>query len=116
MTTARHDHVEERLRAALDARARLVGPDRLRPSAPPAAPPAAPAAAWRRIRRGAPALLALAAVVAGVVLWLDSRHQDAPAPPARMPATSPSVTGPPTPAPALSAVPLSPRAAVQSPR
>ncbi|MEW2291314.1 hypothetical protein ABZ719_01205 [Streptomyces sp. NPDC006743] len=124
MTATRHayDPVEERLRAALDARARLVGPGQLRPAAPPAA---RGAVAWSRVRRGAPALVALVAVVAGVVLWLGQRHQDAPA----APATTPSVTGPPAPSPApatatapapapdaASAVPRSPGAAAQSPR
>ncbi|WP_037860412.1 hypothetical protein [Streptomyces sp. NRRL S-340] len=122
MTAARpaHDPVEERLRAALDARARLVGPGRLRPSAPPGA---RGAAAWSRVRRGASALVALAAIVAGVVLWLGQRHQDAPAPPA----TTPSVTGPPAPSPvpatatapapdAASAVPRPLGTAAQSPR
>lgn len=108
---ARHGHTEERLRAALEARARLVQPGRLRPSVPPAAP----AAARLRLRRGAAVLVALAAAVAGAVLWLGHRHQDTPAPPAG----PPSVTGPrpPAPAPAApSAVPRSPDVAAPSPR
>jgi len=84
--------VEERLRAALAARAQSVGPAGLRPPRPPSA-----ATHPRRlpVRRIAVGLLALAAVVALVFLTgRDDRPR--PAEPARSPRPA---TGAPTPAP-----------------
>ncbi|MFJ7147461.1 hypothetical protein ACIQVT_04550 [Streptomyces sp. NPDC100445] len=88
--------VEERLRAALAARARSVGPGDLRPLRPPVT-------AVRRhrvLRRTAAGVLALAAVAALLFLAL----RDGPphrAEPARIPRPGPSrpVTGTPSPVP-----------------
>ncbi|WP_432588235.1 hypothetical protein ABVG11_24570 [Streptomyces sp. HD1123-B1] len=92
--------VETRLRAALDARARLITPHSLGPAAPPTGP------AWgtRRIRRvAAGVLVAAAAVVAVCVLLLPTGSgpdRDRPAPPARDPRTSEAPATPrPTPTP-----------------
>ncbi|MFF8478459.1 hypothetical protein [Streptomyces sp. NPDC015414] len=90
--------VEERLRAALDARARSVGPADLRPPRPPSATRS------RRlpVRRVTVGLLALAAVAALVFLTVrDDRPR--PAEPARSPRPT---TGTPTPVPTT--VPPSP--------
>ncbi|TWV55531.1 hypothetical protein FRZ03_07445 [Streptomyces misionensis] len=85
--------VEERLRAALAARANAVGPADLRPLRPPSAAPhpRRPALPPLRLRGAAVGLLALAAVVALVLLTLhDTRTR--PAEPARSP--RPAVTTP----------------------
>ncbi|WP_445284395.1 hypothetical protein [Streptomyces sp. DSM 118148] len=92
--------VEERLRAALAARARCVGPADLRPPRPPSA-----AARSRRppLRRVTIGLLALAAVAALVFLTVRN-EQPRPTAPARSPrptsgtATPPPTTVPPEPA------------------
>ncbi|MGW5329341.1 hypothetical protein [Streptomyces sp. NPDC004014] len=93
--------VEERLRAALAARARSVGPADLRPARPPSA-----AARSRRppLRRVTIGLLALAAVAALVFLTVRN-EQPRPSAPARSPrpmttgtATPPPTTVPPQPA------------------
>ncbi|MDP9609929.1 hypothetical protein ABZ654_19280 [Streptomyces hygroscopicus] len=93
--------LEERLRTALDARARLISARDLSPARPPTG------RAWgtRRIRRVVSAVAVTAAAAAAVAFLLLSRppESDRPAPPARdprtpAPATSVpvSTTGPPT--------------------
>ncbi|MGW7521420.1 hypothetical protein ACWGJ2_38215 [Streptomyces sp. NPDC054796] len=77
----RQELLEERLRDALDARARTVGPDSLRRAAPPSEQVA------RRfpIRATALTLLALAAALAGVLLalgWVERQGGEAPVEPA----------------------------------
>ncbi|MEU1707506.1 hypothetical protein ABZ478_19105 [Streptomyces sp. NPDC005706] len=93
--------VEERLRAALAARAQSVGPADLRPPRPPSAATRSRPLPVRRIAAG---LLALAAVAALVFLTVrDDRPR--PAEPARSPRPTtgtPSpvpTTAPPSPAP-----------------
>ncbi|MEU1466195.1 hypothetical protein ABZ467_37395 [Streptomyces sp. NPDC005727] len=84
--------VEERLRAALAARAQSVGPADLRPPRPPSAATRSRPLPVRRIAAG---LLALAAVAALVFLTVrDDRPR--PAEPARSPRPT---TGTPTPVP-----------------
>ncbi|MEU1949129.1 hypothetical protein ACFW95_22190 [Streptomyces sp. NPDC059474] len=92
--------VEDRLRAALDARARLIGAHELSPYRPPTGP------AWgtRRIRRVVSAVAVAAAAAAAVAFLLlsGSPEDNRPAPPAGDPRTSPptsvpsSITGTPT--------------------
>jgi len=78
-----HPPIEDRLRAALDARARLISAHDLSPSRPPAGP------AWgtRRIRRVVSAVAAAAAVAAAIAFLLlsGSPERPRPAPPARDP-------------------------------
>ncbi|ANP51116.1 hypothetical protein J2Z21_003165 [Streptomyces griseochromogenes] len=95
--------VEERLRAALAARARSVGPADLRPLRPPTG------AVRRRVpvRRIAVGLLALAAVAALVFFALRSTPPR-PAEPARSPRPT---TGTPSPVPS----PVQPSTAAPSP-
>ncbi|GAA0933967.1 MULTISPECIES: hypothetical protein [Streptomyces violaceusniger group] len=92
---------EERLRAALDARARLIDAHDLSPYRPPTGP------VWgtRRIRRVVSAVAVTVAAAAAVAFLLlsGSPERPHPAPPARDPRTSPpatsvpsSNTGPPT--------------------
>ncbi|MET8583707.1 hypothetical protein ABZX39_22975 [Streptomyces collinus] len=97
--------VEERLRAALAARAQSVGPADLRPLRPPAA-----TARPRRavLRRTAVGLLALAAAAALVFLAVRG-GPDRPAEPAHRP--RPPATGTPTPVPS----PVRPTTAQPSP-
>ncbi|MEU8823218.1 hypothetical protein [Streptomyces sp. NPDC048636] len=88
----RHRAVETRLRAALEARARLITPHTLTPARPPTGP------AWgtRRIRRAASVVLVAAAAVVAVCLLLlptgPGQEPDRPAPPARDPRTSDAPT------------------------
>ncbi|MCS0637316.1 hypothetical protein NX801_16920 [Streptomyces sp. LP05-1] len=104
MTARRHEDdedVRERLRAALDARARLVGPEHLRPPAPPYAP----VAAGPHLRRAALVLAALA-VVGATLLWWDTRHHDLPAAPVPVPTvtrTAPMPASPPASSPSVPA-------------
>ncbi|GAB2813909.1 hypothetical protein [Streptomyces daliensis] len=77
----RQELLEERLRDALDARARMVGPDSLRRATPPSEQ------VGRRfpIRATALTLLALAAALAGVLLavgWVERQGGEAPVEPA----------------------------------
>ncbi|MGW2032767.1 MULTISPECIES: hypothetical protein [Streptomyces] len=99
--------VEERLRAALAARAQRVGPADLRPLRPPSGP-----VRFRRVpvRRAVAGVLVLAAVVA--LVFLTVRHEPArpvgparsPHPPAGTPtAPVPSPVSPSTPQPSPSA-------------
>ncbi|MFE2444388.1 hypothetical protein ACWDHW_13825 [Streptomyces melanosporofaciens] len=78
--------VEDRLRAALDARARLIDAHELSPYRPPTGP------AWgtRRIRRVVSAVAVAAAAAAAVAFLLlsGSPEDNRPAPPARDPRTS----------------------------
>ncbi|MFF7236220.1 hypothetical protein [Streptomyces collinus] len=97
--------VEERLRAALAARAQSVGPADLRPLRPPAASGRPHGTVLRRTALG---LLALAAVAALVFLAVRG-GPDRPAPPAHRP--RPPATGTPTPAPS----PVRPTTAQPSP-
>ncbi|MFC9280733.1 hypothetical protein [Streptomyces collinus] len=97
--------VEERLRAALAARAQSVGPADLRPLRPPAATGRPRAVV---LRRTAASLLALAAVAALVFLAVRG-GPDRPAEPAHRP--RPPATGTPTPAPS----PVHPTTAQPSP-
>ncbi|MEU6591536.1 hypothetical protein ABZ923_20325 [Streptomyces sp. NPDC046881] len=96
--------VEERLRAALAARADAVGPADLRPLRPPAG-----AARPRRVlvRRAVVGVLALAAVAA-LVFFTTRGGPSHPAEPARIPRPS---TGTPSPAPS----PVRPSTAQPSP-
>ncbi|AEM87361.1 hypothetical protein [Streptomyces violaceusniger] len=86
--------VEERLRAALDARARLIDAHELSPYRPPTGP------AWgtRRIRRVASAVAVAAAAAAAVAFLLlsGSPEDNRPAPPARDPRTSSPATSTPS--------------------
>ncbi|MFJ4847053.1 MULTISPECIES: hypothetical protein [unclassified Streptomyces] len=78
---------EERLRAALDAKARTVGPDSLRR----AVPPSALARPRVRMRTAAVAVLGLAAALACVLLAVTAAQRDnRPVPPAS-PTHSPTV-------------------------
>ncbi|MEU4035345.1 hypothetical protein [Streptomyces collinus] len=97
--------VEERLRAALAARARSVGPADLRPLRPPTATGRPRAAVPRRTAVG---LVALAAVAALVFLAVRG-GPDRPAEPAHRP--RPPATGTPTPVPS----PVRPTTAQPSP-
>ncbi|AGP57713.1 hypothetical protein [Streptomyces rapamycinicus] len=85
---------EERLRAALDARARLIDAHDLSPYRPPTGP------AWgaRRIRRVVSAVAVTVAAAAAVAFLLLSGSPDRPhpAPPARDPRTSPPATSVPS--------------------
>jgi hypothetical protein len=87
-----HSPIEERLRAALDARARLISAHDLSPARPPAG------RAWgtRRIRRGGSALAGTAAVAATLAFLLLSGppERSHPTPPAR----DPRITDTPVPA------------------
>ncbi|MGK3111025.1 hypothetical protein ACPCYV_45645 [Streptomyces mordarskii] len=104
--------VEDRLRAALDARARLIDVHELSPYRPPTGP------AWgaRRIRRVASAVGVAAAAAAAVAFLLlsGSPEDNRPAPPARDPHTSPPATsapsahGSPTSAPSPTSPPATP--------
>jgi len=105
--------LEDRLRDALDARARTVGPDSLRRATPPSGQ------AGRRFpaRAATLTLLALAAALAGVLLalgWVERQGGQAPVEPARPherttrpssqapsppPSPAPSDVAPPSPAP-----------------
>ncbi|MCS0605828.1 hypothetical protein NX794_32180 [Streptomyces sp. LP11] len=106
-TTTAPAGVEDRLRAALAARARSVGPSDLRPRRPPTGPPGP----RLRLRHAVAGVLALAAVVALVLL---TAHKDTPRPtepahsphpavstppPARPSAASPTPNPSPTPTP-----------------
>ncbi|AQW50913.1 hypothetical protein ACIQPP_20530 [Streptomyces violaceusniger] len=86
--------VEDRLRAALDARARLIDAHELSPYRPPTGP------AWgtRRIRRVVSAIAVAAAAAAAVAFLLlsGSPEDNRPAPPARDPRTSPPTTSAPS--------------------
>ncbi|MGA6157780.1 hypothetical protein ACPEIC_31010 [Stenotrophomonas sp. NPDC087984] len=86
--------VEDRLRAALDARARLIDAHELSPYRPPTGP------AWgtRRIRRVVSAVAVAAAAAAAVAFLLlsGSPEDNRPAPPARDPRTSPPATSVPS--------------------
>ncbi|GAA1671378.1 hypothetical protein [Streptomyces yatensis] len=86
--------VEERLRAALDARARLIDAHELSPYRPPTGP------AWgtRRIRRVASTVAVAAAAAAAVAFLLlsGSPEDHRPTPPARDPRTSPPATSVPS--------------------
>ncbi|MGW3265814.1 hypothetical protein [Streptomyces sp. NPDC001056] len=103
-----HSPVEERLRAALSARADAVGPADLRPRHPPTAAPRALRPSPRGTLAG---LLALAAVAALLFLTVHGTRAH-PAEPARSPAPTVSTPSPhpssasPTPLPR--AVPSSP--------
>ncbi|MEU6818086.1 hypothetical protein [Streptomyces sp. NPDC046860] len=99
--------IEERLRAALDARGRLISAHDLSPGRPPSG------RTWgtRRTRRVLSVAVAAVAAAAAVVLLLSSGPPDdrRPVPPARR--SSPTVTPGPTPAvprPVPSAVPSVP--------
>ncbi|MFE0736082.1 hypothetical protein [Streptomyces sp. NPDC058855] len=95
---------EERLRAALTARAALVTPHGLRPGMPPQGPEHG----FRRRRAFAFAVLGAAAAVVAVCLWAllpADRPSLVPAP--VRPAGPPAVTGPPPPRPATP-IPLAP--------
>ncbi|MFD3454287.1 hypothetical protein ACFWVC_19205 [Streptomyces sp. NPDC058691] len=103
---------EELLRAALDAKARTVGPDSLRLAAPPSALPRPRV----RVRAAAVAVLGLAAAaaVACVLLVLNAgQREGTPVPPAR-PTHSPTAPeqrrGQPVPTPAQSGTAPGPRA------
>ncbi|MFH7340113.1 hypothetical protein [Streptomyces sp. KHY 26] len=103
-----HSPVEERLRAALSARADAVGPADLRPLRPPTAAPRT----HRLPTRGTlAALLALAAVAALVFLTVHGTRTR-PAEPARSPAPTVDAPSPhagsATPTPLPTAVPSSP--------
>ncbi|MEU2436137.1 hypothetical protein ABZ595_08050 [Streptomyces rubradiris] len=102
--------VEERLRAALAARAHAVGPADLRPLSPPAAPVRSRRARARRMVVGGMALAAVAALVI-LTLVLSTTHDGQPAPPARSPHPR---TGIPSPAP--SPATPSPAPATPTPR
>ncbi|MBU3865000.1 hypothetical protein KN815_13220 [Streptomyces sp. 4503] len=86
--------VEDRLRAALDARARLIDAHELSPYRPPTGP------AWgtRRIRRVVSAVAVAAAAAAAVAFLLlsGSPQDNHPAPPAGDPRTSPPATSAPS--------------------
>ncbi|PKW11522.1 hypothetical protein SAMN05428944_1256 [Streptomyces sp. 1222.5] len=90
--------VEERLRAALAARAESVGPADLRPLAPP------PRARSTRVllRRAAVGILALAAVAA-LVFFTVRGGPDRPAEPARPPRPPGPAVGTPSPVPSSAA-------------
>ncbi|MFH9432205.1 hypothetical protein ACH4JZ_28455 [Streptomyces sp. NPDC017615] len=101
--------LEDRLRAALEARARLISAHDLSPARPPAG------RTWgtRRVRRVLPVAVAAAAAAAVVVLLLTSNTPDhsRPAPPARHSSPTPTVPHPQpstTPHPVPSAVPSGP--------
>ncbi|MDX3073652.1 hypothetical protein [Streptomyces sp. MI02-7b] len=101
---------EELLRAALDAKARTVGPDSLRR----AAPPSLLTRPRTRVRPAAVAVLGLAAALACVLLVLTAaRREGDPVPPAS-PTHSPTAPeqrrGGPAPAPAQSGTAAVPRA------
>ncbi|GAA0896418.1 MULTISPECIES: hypothetical protein [Streptomyces violaceusniger group] len=85
---------EERLRAALDARARLIDAHDLSPYRPPTGP------AWgtRRIRRVVSAVAVTVAAAAAVAFLLlsGSPERPHPTPPARDPRTSPPATSVPS--------------------
>ncbi|GAA1178695.1 hypothetical protein [Streptomyces rhizosphaericus] len=85
---------EERLRAALDARARLIDAHDLSPYRPPTGP------VWgtRRIRRVVSAVAVTVAAAAAVAFLLlsGSPERPHPAPPARDPRTSPPATSVPS--------------------
>ncbi|NEW71688.1 hypothetical protein [Streptomyces rhizosphaericus] len=85
---------EERLRAALDARARLIDAHDL----PPYRPPTGPAWGTRRIRRVVSAVAVTVAAAAAVAFLLlsGSPERPHPAPPARDPRTSPPATSVPS--------------------
>ncbi|CDR09703.1 hypothetical protein [Streptomyces iranensis] len=86
--------IEERLRAALDARARLIDAHDLSPYRPPNGP------AWgaRRIRRVVSAVAVTVAAAAAVAFLLlsGSPERPHPAPPARDPRPSPPATSVPS--------------------
>lgn len=88
-----HPQIEERLRAALDARARLVGAHDLSPSRPPAG------RAWgtRRIWRTTSLVVAVAAATAVLCFLIlpGSSEQGRPEPPAH----DPRISDTPTPTP-----------------
>lgn len=96
------DLLEQRLRAALNAKASSVGPLDLRPSELPSG------RSWRSlpVRRAALGLFGLAAAVACVLLVLGTRH-DATTPVG--PTHTPSVSRPAT--PSISPAPSTPEAA-----
>ncbi|MCZ0206259.1 hypothetical protein AB0F45_23550 [Streptomyces achromogenes] len=89
--------VEERLRAALAARAHAVGPADLRPLSPPAGRVRSRRTPVRRAVVGGMALAAVAALVFLTPAFFTTRDgHPAPTPPARSPHPS---TGTPSPAP-----------------
>ncbi|MEU7559748.1 hypothetical protein [Streptomyces eurythermus] len=99
--------VEERLRAALAARAHAVGPADLRPLSPPAAPVRSRRTRVRRMVVGGMTLAAVAALVfLTLALFTTREGHPAPAPPARSPhprtATPSPAPSPATPSPAPS--------------
>ncbi|MEU6992940.1 hypothetical protein ABZ953_20060 [Streptomyces sp. NPDC046465] len=105
----RQELLEDRLRDALDARARTVGPDSLRR----AAPPSEQAGSRFPIRTTALTLLALAAALAGVLLtlgWVERQGGEAPVEPARPHerATQPSSSAPSPPSSPAPSPPSSP--------
>ncbi|MBV1949529.1 hypothetical protein [Streptomyces sp. BV129] len=87
--------IEERLRAALEARGRLISAHDLSPARPPAG------RSWgtRRIRRVLSVAVAAAAAAAAVVLLLTSNTPDRPrpVPPARHSSPTPTVPQQPLP-------------------
>ncbi|MGV9701479.1 hypothetical protein [Streptomyces sp. NPDC003483] len=98
--------IEERLRAALEARGQLISSHDLSPARPPAG------RAWgtRRVRRKltiTTAVFATAAAAAALALLLSSTtpHRPHPAPPAQHSSPTPTSTGP---SPLPSAVPSGP--------
>ncbi|MFF8996753.1 hypothetical protein [Streptomyces achromogenes] len=88
--------VEERLRAALAARAHAVGPAGLRPLSPPAGPVRSRRTPVRRAVVGGMALAAVAALVFLTLFFTTRDGRPAHAPPARSPHPS---AGTPSPAP-----------------
>ncbi|MEU3522413.1 hypothetical protein AB0E62_00800 [Streptomyces sp. NPDC038707] len=104
--------VEERLRAALAARAHAVGPADLRPLAPPAGPVRSRRTPVRRAVVGALVLAAVAALVFLTPAFLTARDEHpAPVPPAHSPHPP---TGTPSPTPSPSSPPSSPPSATPS--
>jgi hypothetical protein len=93
----RADETEQRLRAALHARAQGIGRGDLRS----AAPPSAIARTFRPVRRALAVFFGLAAAAACVLLVYAARPAAAPIGPARTPPTSraPVATGSPSPSP-----------------
>ncbi|MGX9889201.1 hypothetical protein [Streptomyces sp. NPDC002276] len=82
--------VEQRLRAALRARADSVDFSALRPAVPPTARARFRLTALRPVRRTALALLVVAAAVVGVLFAVAYPDHRAPVGPARPPTVSPS--------------------------
>ncbi|WP_432026079.1 hypothetical protein [Streptomyces sp. 1222.5] len=103
--------VEERLRAALAARAESVGPADLRPLAPP---PRAVRSTRVLLRRAAVGILALAAVAA-LVFFTVRGGPDRPAEPARPPRPPGPAVGTPSPVPS-SATPSAVRPSPSTPQ